>query len=194
MTRRISRLFTAAAFAGALAIGSPFAAAAQETQSKQPSDRTVDFLKTFVEGFLIPEELPLPDGTKIKVDRAKKDDMKKFEIPRDDMRRIIRIAYSGANAEICKRTDLQEKAYKWLKDEEYAKKKWSNQQMFFISRLFVATVMWQTGQAQVVVEEKKPGDKDTETVAVGDKKDVVCTDAKKEGVKQLEAFLADKKG
>ncbi len=166
---------------------------AQE-QKKQPSDRTVDFLKTFVEGFLIPDEIPLADGTKMKVDRANETEMKKFAIPRDDMRRIIRIAYSGATAEICKRMDLQESAYRWMKAEEIKKKKWSKQQLFFISRLFVATVMWQTGSASGVVKDEDGAEKvDTSPGAaiVAETKKIICTDARRETVNKLETFLKE---
>ena len=120
--------------------------------------------------------------------------MSQFAIPRDDMRRIIRIAHSGANAEICDRVDLQQSAYRWMRGEEHKKKKWSNRQLFFISRLYVATVMWQTGQASVIIDGKK-----TEKVgtASGPQEEAVvkrsvCTDTKREGVKRLEAFLKDK--
>lgn len=167
-----------------------------QDQKKQPSDRTVDFLKTFVEGFLIPEEIPLGDGTKMKVDRANEAEMKKFEIPRDDMRRIIRIAYNGATAEICERYDLQEAAYSWMKFKEFRDKKWTKRQKFFISRLYVATVMWQTGSAGASKEgesaektAKSPNALDN----ASDKK-VVCTPARRETTKKLEAFLKAQDG
>ncbi len=172
-------------------------AGAQSDAKNQPSDRTVDFLKTFVHGFLIPKEIPLADGSKIKVDRANKEEMKKFDIPRDDMRRVIRLAYNGANAEVCNRIDLQEGAFQWMKQQERKKNKWSKQQLFFISRLYLATVMWQTGRAQVVAEDQSPTEKvATKTdklKAAEPKKKVVCTDAKKKGVERFEAFLKSQK-
>lgn len=185
-----------AVVAGAISFGAFLPAQAQDANKNksQPSDRTVDFLKTFVEGFLIPKDIPLKDGKSLKVDLSNADQMKKFTIPRDDMRRVIRLAYNGANAEICKREDLQRTAYNWMKDQELKKKKWSNEQLFFISRLYIATVMWQTGKAQVVVEgeedavnasQKAPGSINSNT-------EVVCTDSKKQSVQRLEAFLKAK--
>lgn len=195
MNNALSSRFTAVAVAIALCVVFALPGVAQETQKKKhPSDRTVDFLKTFVEGFLIPDEIPRSDGTKIKVDRKDKAEMGKFAIPRDDMRRIIRIAHSGANAEICERVDLQQSAYRWMRGEEHKKKKWSDQQLFFISRLYVATVMWQTGQASVIVDGEKAekvgttANREEESVS----KKAICTDNKREGVKRLEAFLKEK--
>ncbi len=197
MNKALLSRISAFAVVGALSLACALPGVAQETKKKQPSDRTVDFLKTFVEGFLIPDEIPLGDGTKIKINREDKAEMSEFAIPRDDMRRVIRIAHSGANAEICNRDDLQQSAYRWMRGEEHKKKKWSDRQLFFISRLYVATVMWQTGQASVIVDGEKaekaektgtaPG-RDTEALS----KKAVCTDSKREGVKRLEAFLKDK--
>lgn len=195
MNKALLSKFSAATVACTLSIILALPGFAQETQKKKhPSDRTVDFLKTFVEGFLIPDEIPRSDGTKIKVDRKDKAEMGKFAIPRDDMRRIIRIAHSGANAEICERVDLQQSAYRWMRGEEHKKKKWSEQQLFFISRLYVATVMWQTGQASVIVDGEKSekvgtaSNREEEALA----KKAICTDNKREGVKRLEAFLKEK--
>ena len=194
MNKALLSKFSAFAIAGALSLACALPGVAQETKKKQPSDRTVDFLKTFVEGFLIPEEIPRSDGTKIKVNRKDKAEMTQFAIPRDDMRRIIRIAHSGANAEICERIDLQQSAYKWMRSEEHKKKKWSDRQLFFISRLYVATVMWQTGQASVIVggeKAEKVGTTSGREEEAKTKK-AVCTDTKREGVKRLEAFLKEK--
>lgn len=148
MKKALSSSVLALGVAALISLCAVLPALAQD-EKKQPSDRVVDFLKTFVEGFLIPEELPKADGTKIKVDRSDEAEMKKFDIPRDDMRRIIRIAYNGATAEICERMDLQEATYAWMQLSEINKKKWTEHQLFFISRLYLATIMWQTGKADV---------------------------------------------
>jgi len=183
------------AITGMMWVGAAQPASAQD-QKKQPSDRTVDFLKTFVEGFLIPEEIPLGDGTKMKVDRANEAEMKKFAIPRDDMRRIIRIAYNGATAEICERYDLQEAAYSWMKFKEFRDEKWTKRQRFFISRLYVATVMWQTGAAGSSKEGESvaKGEKSPNALEAASEKKVVCTPARRETTKKLEAFLKSQDG
>lgn len=194
MIRDLSSWVRTVVLASVLAVACASPGLAQdEESSKQPSDRTVDFLKTFVKGFLIPEEIPLPDGGKMKVDRGDEEEMKKFEIPREDMRRIIRIAYNGATAEICDRVDLQVAAYQWMKDQEYAKDKWSQRQMFFISRLFMATVMWQTGDAEAVVKEEgeENNDKPESMAEVAPDEELVCTERRKEIVNKLEAFLEE---
>lgn len=196
MKKALSSCFALIAVTGMALVFAVQPASAQD-QKKQPSDRTVDFLKSFVTGFLIPEEIPLGDGTKMKVDRSNDAVMKKFDIPRDDMRRIIRLAYNGATAEICERMDLQEGAYRWMKFKEFRKDKWTKEQKFFISRLYVATVMWQTGNASVVVKDADGSEKvDTSPNALdaATKKKVVCTDARRESVKKLEAFLKEQDG
>jgi len=191
MNKKLYRRVQTAIAAGAICLVAAMAAQAQEKKGSQgPSDRTVDFLKTFVEGFLLPKEIPLKDGSVIKIDLSNAEQLKKFQIPREDMRRVIRIAYNGANAEICDREDLQRTAYKWMKDQELAKKKWSNEQLFFISRLYIATVMWQTGKAQVTVEEEdgKPVNAAGGSTAIN-AEPPVCTDSKRASVEKFEAFL-----
>lgn len=194
MKRALSSRVRAAVLAGVLAVACASPAPAQEQEGEsQLSDQTVDFLTTFVKGFLIPEEIPLPDGGKLKVDRGDEAEMKKFDIPAEDKRRIIRIAYNGATAEICDRVDLQVMAYRWMKEQEYDKEKWSQRQMFFISRLFMATVMWQTGDAQAVTREEgeENGTKPETAAEVSPDKEQTCTDSRKETVKKLETFLEE---
>lgn len=195
MKKSLSGCVLAFAVAAILAVSVALPAAAQD-ETKQPSDRVVDFLKTFVEGFLIPEELEKSDGTKIKVDRSSEAEMKKFEIPREDMRRIIRIAYNGATAEICDRMDLQEAAFAWMQLSEINKNKWSDHQLFFISRLYLATIMWQTGKADVTTAAEGEGAAKsaggaTEAASQEKTPEPKCTPARKKQVEKLEAFLKE---
>jgi hypothetical protein len=163
------------------------------TAGSPPSDRFVNFVQTMVVSFLIPEEIPRKDGTKIKVDRSDKEQMKQFEIPREDMRRIIHIGYSGAIAEKCDRSDLQKGLAQWVQKTEYAKKKWSERQSFFINRVYWATIMSLTQRADVVQTDRETLAKPTaEAEAAAHTKtatEIQCTDAKKKFVKKLEEFL-----
>lgn len=196
MKKTLSGCVLAFSVAAMLSVFAALPAAAQD-EKKQPSDRVVDFLKTFVVGFLIPEELERTDGTKLKIDRSDPAVMKKFEIPREDMRRIIRIGYNGATAEICDRMDLQEAAFAWMQLGEINKKKWSEHQLFFISRLYLATIMWQTGKATVgpasEAKDQKPGE--APQAAEGEKApEMKCTEARKKQVEKLENFLKTQSG
>lgn len=198
MKKTLSGCVLAFSIAAMLSVFAALPAAAQD-EKKQPSDRVVDFLKTFVEGFLIPEEIERNDGTKLKVDRSNPAEMKKFDIPREDMRRIIRIAYNGATAEICDRLDLQEAAFAWMQVNEINKKKWSEHQLFFISRLYLATIMWQTGKATVGPatdpKDQQAGNPGEAQAAEGEKApEMKCTDARKKQVEKLEAFLKTQSG
>lgn len=169
------------------------------TVGKPPSDRFVDFVQSIVTSFLIPEEIPRKDGTKIKVNLSDKAEMKRFEIPREDVRRIIHIGYGGAIAEKCNRIDLQQGLALWVQKTEFEKKKWSEHQSFFISQVYWATIMSLTQRADLA--QKKPnattkpnaaakaGSGGTTAANTKQATEIECTDTKQKFVKHLEEFL-----
>lgn len=201
----------AAALTGMLCVSGEFAAAAQGTQAgnppvtktrvptagSPPSDRFVDYIHTIVTSFLIPEEIARKDGTKIKVDRSSEAEMKQFEIPREDMRRVIHIAYTGAIAERCDRVDLQNGLALWLQSNEYKKKKWSERQNFFITQVYWGTIMSLTQRADIIEKDAaaaaKAAKTDSQPAARAKSQKqattIVCTDAKRKFVEHLEKFL-----
>jgi hypothetical protein len=204
----------AAALTGILCVSGELAAAAQGDQANKPevtktrvptagsppSDRFVDYIHTIVNSFLIPEEIERKDGTKFKVNRSDEAEMKQFEIPREDMRRIIHIAYTGAIAERCNRTDLQNGLALWLQANEYKKKKWSERQSFFITQVYWGTIMTLTQRADIIENDAAAAAKAAKTAKTGSEPAaraktqkkataIVCTDAKREFVGHLEKFL-----
>ncbi|MEJ2228388.1 MAG: hypothetical protein P8Y67_09170 [Alphaproteobacteria bacterium] len=133
----------------------------------------------------IPSEIKQPNGKVLKIDRK---DPKKILVPIDDARRIIMAARNSAHAQMCNMPELQSENYMALMRSEQAKNKWSQQQILFINRLHLFTVMWLTGNVKFL---EKDGKKEPRVISEPDKnKKKTCSDAEKAQVKKnIEAFL-----
>ncbi len=132
----------------------------------------------------IPSEAPRPDGSILKID---KQDLANLLIPYEDASRVIRVAYLSAQAQLCEMPELQTENYLTLLGQERAKKKWNEQQMFFIQRLHLFTVFWLTGN--VTIEEKDG--KEEAKIAADPKKTAPkeCSSEEKEKLRaNIEAF------
>jgi hypothetical protein len=133
----------------------------------------------------IPSEIKQPDGTVLKIDTK---NVEKILVPLDDARRIILVARNSAHAQMCDMPELQAENYLALMRAEHVKKKWSQEQMLFINRLHLFTVMWLTGNVRFM---EKDGKKEPQVISEpdkGDKKE--CSVEEKEKVKaNIEAFL-----
>jgi hypothetical protein len=134
----------------------------------------------------IPSEIKQPDGKVLKIDRK---NLESILVPLEDARRIILTARNSAHAQMCDLPELQAENYLALMRSEQAKKKWSAEQMLFINRLHLFTVMWLTGNVKFL--EKEDGKKEPTVISEpdkGEKKD--CSAEEKENVKaNIEAFL-----
>ncbi|MGB0085192.1 MAG: hypothetical protein WBP94_07465 [Rhodomicrobiaceae bacterium] len=179
-----------------LVAGFAFAAAAMaQTTAAPKSDKEPDAKEqlsaksvNLITGFAlttIPSEIKQPDGTVLKIDRTNLD---KIIVPVEDARRIIMVARNSAHAQICDLPELQAENYLALMRSEQAKKKWSQEQMLFINRLHLFTVMWLTGNVRFL---EKDGKKEPHVISEpdkGGKKE--CTAEEKQAVKaNIEAFL-----
>jgi hypothetical protein len=133
----------------------------------------------------IPSEIKQADGTVLKIDRKNLDNIL---VPIEDARRIILTARNSAHAQICDLPELQAENYLAMMRVEQAKKKWSKEQMLFINRLHLFTVMWLTGNVRFL---EKDGKKEPQVIAEPDKGEKkTCTAEEKESVKaNIEAFL-----
>ncbi len=133
----------------------------------------------------IPSEIKQPDGKVLKIDRS---DPNKILVPIDDARRIIMAARNSAHAQVCDLPELQSENYMALMRSEQAKNKWTQQQILFINRLHLFTVMWLTGNVKFL---EKDGKKEPRVISEPDKgKKKACTTEEKAKVKQnIEAFL-----
>lgn len=116
------------------------------------TDRVVRIMLGFAWG-MVPEEYAGDDGKTIKVDKS---DPKKFLIPIDDARKVIRAASRSAYAQICGLADRQQANYVTFMRTEKARKVWSSDQMVFINSLHLFTVLYLTGNAKLV-EKAEPG-------------------------------------
>lgn len=182
------------AFAGGVASAQDKAAAnaatAQEGTGKGDKESTELSLKSakLIMGFAlttIPSEIKQPDGKVLKIDRGNLD---KILVPIEDARRIIMAARNSAHAQMCDLPELQSENYMALMRSEQAKNKWSQEQILFINRLHLFTVMWLTGNVKFL---EKDGKKEPQVISEPDKGDKkACTEEEKAQVKtNIEAYL-----
>lgn len=152
----------------------PVAAEELDKRSKQPengkngglSESAVRVMVTYAFS-LIPAQTQGPDGKQVPVDKS---DPKKYVIPSDDARRVIRAATRSAYADVCGLPELGQANYKALMTQEKAKKTWSPEQILMIEALHLFAVSYFTGNA-TIVESGGEGDsaKDgTTTISKGD--------------------------
>ena len=134
----------------------------------------------------IPSEIKQPDGTVLKIDTS---NLENILVPLEDSRRIIMVARNSAHAQMCDMPELQAENYLALMRTEQAKKKWSKEQMLFINRLHLFTVMWLTGNVKFL--ETEDGKKEPQVVSEpGENPKKDCSDDEKNRVKaNIEAFL-----
>ncbi|HET6390929.1 hypothetical protein [Hyphomicrobium sp.] len=127
---------------------------------------------------LTPQQFSKPDGTVILIDKTKKAEV---EVPLDVAREVIKAGRLSAHAQICDLRDDQVLNHRALMRREDAKKKWTQQNMVYISQLHLTTVMLLTGRIKLV---EKEGDKE---VVVDEKKSSAqtCSDEQRKKVKEM---------
>jgi hypothetical protein len=183
----VTCLFTGLAFA---AVATAQTTAAPKEEKKDPAEKQELSQKSvkLITGFAlttIPSEIKQPDGKVLKIDRQ---NLERILVPLEDARRIILTARNSAHAQMCDMPELQAENYLALMRSEQAKKKWSQEQMLFINRLHLFTVMWLTGNVKFL---EKDGQKEPTVISEPDKGEKkVCSPEEKENVKtNIEAFL-----
>ena len=145
-------------------LGERAAAAPAAQQKSGLSDSAVRVLMTYAFS-IIPEERSGPDGKPVKVDKS---DAKKFLIPDEDARRVIRAATRSAYAEACELADLAAANYKALMRSEVAKKTWSEEQLLMINALHIFSASYFTGNVKISDRpEAEAAPADTTTVSKG---------------------------
>jgi hypothetical protein len=137
-------------------------------------------VKSFMEyaWSLTPQQFSKPDGTVIVIDKTKKDQVL---VPLDVARDVIKAGRLSAHALFFDLADDQILNHRAMMRREEIKRKWTPQQMVYISQLHLTTVMLLTGRIKLV---EKQGDKE---VVVDEKKEPAqtCTDEQKKKVKEL---------
>jgi len=127
---------------------------------------------------LVPEQYTPPSGETIKIDKTKKDEIM---IPLEDAREIIRVGRMSAHAQRCELIEEKILNYRSLMKREMDKKKWTDQQMVFISQLHLTTVMLMNGKVTII---EKQGDKQVQ-LEDSKAKASTCTDEQKTKVNEI---------
>lgn len=150
------------ALAGLVAFAGLAGATEAQTQGKL-SDKSVNTLMEYA-WQILPSKFSTPDGRVIEVDKSKRD---RNIVPVDNGREIIRVAYSSAQAQVCELWEEQQANYDALMRRELLKKKWTDQQLLYITTLHRMTihavagklrVEEQAGGLNVILEPIKPGE------------------------------------
>ncbi len=174
MTRTTSR-GSALVLAATLALGlnAPQTAVAAEELSEKS-------IKSFMEyaWSLVPTQFTKPDGKTITVDKKKKEEV---VVPVDVAREVVRVGRLSAHAQVCELLDDQYLNYNSLMRREILKKKWSDQQLLYISQLHLTTVMLLTGKIKLV---EKDGDKEV-VVEESKTNTQTCSQEQKAKVKEV---------
>jgi len=133
---------------------------------------------------ILPTKFTTQTGKVIKVDKRKK---KEILIPVEVGRDVIQVARLSAYAQICNLPRAQTSNYRAMMRVEQRKKKWSDQQLLYISQLHLFTILWLTGNVEVTVEG------DEKNVAVTESKKLkkpTCSEAERKNVlKRIKAYV-----
>lgn len=158
-------------------------------QTKEMSDKSIETLINYA-WVITPPKFTTPDGKTIEVDKSKRDQV---VVPLDVAREIVKVGRLSASAQICGLPEEQAANYQTLMAREVAKKKWSDQQLLFISQLHLFTVMMMTGGVKVVDRGDKQGDKEIviDNQKLQKPKADACSDAERGKVKEQLAAYRD---
>ena len=118
------------------------------------------------------------------MDKKKRKDVM---IPMAVARNVIHVARLSAHAQICELIEAQAANYRGMMNVEVGKKKWTDQQLLYISQLHLFTVMWLTGNVKVT---EKEGEKEVVVNERGPANKQSCTDVQRKQVEsQINAYL-----
>jgi hypothetical protein len=147
-----------------------------QAQKAALSDKTVLTLMDFAWA-LTPEEYTTESGKVVRINKSKFDEVK---LPVDDAREVIRVARLSGQAQMCEMPEAQTANYETLMEREVARAKWTDQQLVFINKLHLFTVMTLTGQVKAVEgEAAKAAPKEPPAKTV-----VNCTDADRKRIEE----------
>jgi hypothetical protein len=160
---------------GAVALAGVATNADAQAQSKL-SDKSVHTLMDYA-WQILPSKFTTPAGKVIEVDKSKREEN---IVPMESGREIIRVAYSSAQAQVCELWEEQQNNFDTLMRREIARKKWTDQQLLYITTLHRMTIHAVAGKLRV---EEKAGELKVllEPIKPGEGK---CTDEQKASVRQ----------
>lgn len=178
MTRVSTQKATAGlALTAVMALALTFGTAGTAQAAEELSEKSIQSFMDYAWS-LVPQQFTKPDGKTIVVDKKKKDEVM---VPLDVAREVVRVGRLSAHAQICELIEDQVSNYSSLMRREVDKKKWTDQQLLYISQLHLTTVMLLTGKIKLVENQ---GDKQ---VVVEEGKDhyQTCTPEQKSKVKDV---------
>lgn len=162
------------------AMGTPALAQAKGTGGL--SDKSVATLMDYA-WQILPAKFTTPTGKVIEVDKKKRE---VATIPVETARDIIRVGYNSAQAQVCELWEEQAANFDALMRRENAKKKWSDQQMLYITTLHRMTIHAVAGKIRVV---EKAGELHVFLEPIEPSK-AACPDEKKKKVAEaIEAYV-----
>jgi len=165
-----------------------YAGSASAQDSSELSKKTVNVITSFALT-TIPSEIKRPDGSVMKIDKS---DMSKIVVPVEDARRVIRVARLSAHAQMCDLPQLQAQNYLTMMRQERAKDRWTEEQLLFINRLHLFTVMWLSGNVKFV--DSGDGSKEPEIISDPDESKYECSDEDRQQVRAaIENYLKQAK-
>jgi len=170
------------AIAGLAASAALVVGAEAQTQGKL-SDKSVNTLMDYA-WQILPSKFSTPEGKVIEVDKSKRDGN---TVPIENGREIIRVGYSSAQAQVCELWEEQQANYDTLMRREILKKKWTDQQLLYITTLHRMTIHAVAGKLRV---EEKAGELKVilEPIKPGEGK---CSDEQKTKIREtIQAYLA----
>ena len=120
--------------------------AAPAAHAQEMSEKSINSVMEYAWS-LVPQQFTKPDGKTIVVDKKKKEEV---VIPVDAAREIVRVGYLSAHAQICNLREDQADNFNSMMRREIDKKKWTDQQLLYVTQLHLTTVMLLTGKFKLV--------------------------------------------
>lgn len=147
MRSRRVKAWAAALGTWAIVCGTPTLATGQAQGTGGLSDKSVATIMEYA-WQILPAKFTAPNGKVIEVDKKNKRDQ--AMIPVETAREVIKVAYNSAQAQVCELWEEQAANFDALMRRENAKKKWTDQQMLYITTLHRMTIHTAAGKIRVV--------------------------------------------
>ena len=164
--------------AAALGLGLLSGVATSVAAAEELSEKSIQSFMEYAWS-LVPQQFTKPDGKTITVDKKKRDEV---VVPVDIAREVVRVGRLSAHAQICELLEDQVLNYNSLMRREVEKKKWTDQQLLYISQLHLTTVMLLTGKIKLVEQQ---GDKQVVVEESKSNNTQTCTPEQKAKVKEV---------
>ncbi len=154
-------------------------------QQKELSDKSVTTVMNYA-WLILPSKFTTPTGKVIEVD--KKNKKAETMVPIETAREVIKVGYTSAHAQLCEMWEEQVVNYDAMMRTEQAKKKWTEQQLLYITTLHRMTIHMAAGKLKVT-DKGENQDLLLELLPIEPTKDT-CNDERRNRVKEIVAAAA----